>query len=255
MNSAIHPTIHPPRTAFGGPRRFEALRTLAVTTRYFRGQEICSQGEPADHWFWIIAGSARRSVIRPDGRRQIVDLLLPADCFGFTNGAEYDDTVEAVVADTYVGGCSRRDAEAVAESNPELAREIRQAAFETMSRLQTQLVIVGRVTALEKVGAYLLEMSARMSSRTSEGLVLPMSRYDIADYLGLSVETVSRSLTHLRERGAIKLIGPRSVRILDRAVLDGNIGPPHEDASWKRVAWAATVVPITSPRGHPTLPR
>jgi CRP-like cAMP-binding protein len=113
MNSSIHP----PRTACGGPRRFEALRTLAVTTLYCRGQEICSQGEPADHWFWIIAGSARGSVIRSDGRRQIVDLLLPDDCFGFTNGAEYDDTVEAVVADTYAGSCSRRDAEAVADSN------------------------------------------------------------------------------------------------------------------------------------------
>jgi hypothetical protein len=89
-----------PRTASGGPRRFEALRTLAVTTLYCRGQEICSQGEPADHWFWIIAGSARRSVIRSDGRRQIVDLLLPDDCFGFTNGAEYDDTVEAGVPES-----------------------------------------------------------------------------------------------------------------------------------------------------------
>jgi CRP-like cAMP-binding protein len=228
---------------------------LAVTTRYFRGQEICSQGEPADHWFWIIAGSARRSVIRPDGRRQIVDLLLPGDCFGFTNGVEYDDTVEAGVADTYVAGCCRRDAEAIAESNLELAREILRAAFEAMSRLQAQLVIVGRVTALEKVGAYLLEMLARTSSRSSEGLVLPMSRYDIADYLGLSVETVSRSLTQLKERGAIKLVGPRSVRILDRAALEGDVGPPHEDASWKRVAWAATVAPITSQRGHSTLPR
>ena len=164
-------------------------------------------------------------MIRPDGRRQIVDLLLPDDCFGFTNGAEYDDTVEAVVADTYAVRCSRRDAEAVADANPELAREIRQAAFEAMSRLQAQLVIVGRVTAIEKVGGYLLEMSARMSSRSSEGLVLPMSRYEIADYLGLSVETVSRSLTHLKERGAIKLLGPRSVRILDRAALEGDAGP------------------------------
>ena len=95
-----------------------------------------------------------------------------------------------------------------------------------MSRLQSQLLIVGRVTALEKVGGYLLEMSARMSSRSSDGLVLPMSRYDIADYLGLSVETVSRSLTHLKERRAIQLIGPRSVRILDRAALEGDAGPP-----------------------------
>ena len=227
--------LHSPRTAFGGPRQFEALRALAVTTRYCRDQVICSQGEPADHWFWIIVGSARRSVIRPDGRRQIVDLLLPADCFGFTNGAEYDDTVEAVVAGTYAAKCSPRDAESVAAANPELAREIRQAAFEAMSRLQAQLVIVGRVTALEKVGGYLLEMSARIEP-VQGGFVLPMSRYDIADYLGLSVETVSRSLTHLKERGAIKLVGPRSVRILDRAALEGDAGAPHEDVSWKRVA-------------------
>jgi CRP-like cAMP-binding protein len=175
-------------------------------------------------------------VIRPDGRRQIVDLLLPDDCFGFTNGAEYDDTVEAVLADTYAGRCSRRDAEAAADANPQLAREIRQAAFEAVSRLQAQLVIVGRVTALEKVGGYLIEMSARTSNRSSERLVLPMSRYDIADYLGLSVETVSRSLTHLRQRRAIKLIGPRSVQILDRAALEGDLGPPSEQTSWKHVA-------------------
>jgi CRP/FNR family transcriptional regulator, nitrogen fixation regulation protein len=232
MNSSIHP----PRTACGGPRRFEALRTLAATTLYCRGQEICSQGEPADHWFWIIAGSARRSVISPDGRRQIVDLLLPDDCFGFTNGSEYDDTVEAVVADTYAGSCNRRDAEVVADSNPELTREIRQAAFGAMSRLQAQIAIMGRVTALQKVGGYLLEMSARMSSRSSESLVLPMSRYDIADYLGLSVETVSRSLTHLKERGAIKRIGPRLVRILEHAALQDEVGAPHEDVLEARSA-------------------
>jgi CRP/FNR family transcriptional regulator, nitrogen fixation regulation protein len=232
MNGATHL----PRTAFGGPRRFEALRPRAVTAQYSRGQEICGQSEPADHWFWIIAGSARRSVIRPDGRRQIVDLLLPDDCFGFTNGAVYDDTVEAVAADTYAARCSRRDVEAVADSNPELAREIRQAAFEAMLRLQAQIAIMGRVTALQKVGGYLLEMSARMSNRSGESLVLPMSRYDIADYLGLSVETVSRSLTHLKDRGAIKLIGPRSVRILERAALQDEVCPQHEDVLKSRSA-------------------
>jgi CRP/FNR family nitrogen fixation transcriptional regulator len=139
-----------------------------------------------------------------------------------------------VVRDTYVGSCARRDAEALAETKPELAREIRRTAFEALSRLQAQLVIIGRVTAREKVGAYLLEMSNRLSPRSKE-CVLPMSRYDIADYLGLSVETVSRSLTHLKERGLIQLSGPRSVRIVDRAALEGedaSIG----DISWKRVA-------------------
>jgi CRP-like cAMP-binding protein len=69
-----------PQPAAGGPRRFEALMPLTVVSRCLRGQEICCQGEPADRWFWIIAGTARRRVIRPDGRRHIVDLLLPGDC-------------------------------------------------------------------------------------------------------------------------------------------------------------------------------
>jgi CRP/FNR family nitrogen fixation transcriptional regulator len=197
------------------------------------GQEICCEGEAADRWFWIITGTARRSVIRSDGRRQIVDLLLPGDCFGFTNGPEYDDTVEAVVRDTYVGSCARSDAEALAETKPELAREIRRTAFEALSRLRAQLMIVGRVTALEKVGAYLIEMSDRLS-RGSNECVLPMSRYDIADYLGLSVETVSRSLTHLKERGVIELSGPRSVRIRDRDALGGGESARCDDVSWKR---------------------
>jgi CRP/FNR family transcriptional regulator, nitrogen fixation regulation protein len=76
--------------------------------------------------------------------------------------------------------CARREAGTPAETTPELAREIRRTAFEVLSRLQAQLVIVGRVTALEKVGAYLLEISDRLSRRSSE-CVLPMSRYDIAD--------------------------------------------------------------------------
>jgi CRP-like cAMP-binding protein len=190
-------------------RQFDALTPLTSISRCSRGQQVCCQGEPADRWFWIITGTARRSVIRCDGRRQIVDLLLPGDCFGFTNGDEYGDTVEAIARETYVARCVRRDAEAAAECDPQLAREIRRATFEALWRLQSQLMIVGRVTAIEKVGAFLLEMCARVSSRSTDRVVLPISRYDIADYLGLSVETVSRSLTHLKQQRAIKLFGPR----------------------------------------------
>jgi CRP/FNR family transcriptional regulator, nitrogen fixation regulation protein len=204
----------------GRARQFDALVPLTSILCCSRGQQVCYQGEPADRWFWIITGTARRSVIRRDGRRQIVDLLLPGDCFGFTNGNEYDDTVEAVARETYVGRCLRRDAEAVAESNPQLAGEIRQATFEALWRLQSQLLIVGRVTANEKVGAFLIEIAARPSSCSNDRVVLPISRYDIADYLGLSVETVSRSLTHFTQLGAIKLSGPRSVWIVDRVALE-----------------------------------
>jgi len=224
----------------GCSRQFEALTPLASFFRCSRGQQIYRQGEAANRWFWIIIGTARRSVIRSDGRRQIVDLMLPGDCFGFTNGAEYEDSVEAVVGETYVAGCVRHDAEAAAESNPQLAREIRRAAFESLSRLQSQLVIVGRVTANEKVGAFLLEMSARLSSRSDTRVVLPVSRYDIADYLGLSVETVSRSLTHFKQQGVIKLFGPRSMGIVDRSALESGERAPNCDMTGETCLGAAS---------------
>jgi CRP/FNR family nitrogen fixation transcriptional regulator len=112
----MSPKVH--QAAAGGSRQFEALAPLASISRCSPRQQICRQGEPADRWFWIIAGSARRSMIRPDGRRQIVDLLLPGDCFGFTDGGEYDDSVDAIARETYVARCVRRDAEAVAKKNP-----------------------------------------------------------------------------------------------------------------------------------------
>jgi CRP-like cAMP-binding protein len=167
-----------------------------------------------------MSGAARRCVIRLDGRRQIVDLLLPGDVFGFTASDEYDYTVEAVAECTVVAAYPRRRVELLADSDPQLAREIRQIAFGALTRLQAQLLILGRITALEKVGSFILEMAARLSAERGNSVALPMSRYDIADYLAVSVETVSRAMTDLKQRGVIKLAGTRTVRIIDRDALE-----------------------------------
>jgi CRP/FNR family nitrogen fixation transcriptional regulator len=202
------------------PHPLTSLEQLAVTTARHRGQEICSQGRPADYWYCVISGAARRCVIRLDGRRQIVDLLLPGDVFGFTAADEYDYTVEAVAEGTIVAGYPRRRVELLADADPQLAREIRQIAFLGLARLQAQLLILGRITALEKVGSFILEMATRLSAERGSSVALPMSRYDIADYLAVSVETVSRALTDLKQRGVIKLSGTRIVRIVDRSALE-----------------------------------
>jgi CRP-like cAMP-binding protein len=160
-------------------------------------------------------------VAQPDGRRQIVELLLPGDFFGFTALTEYDSTVEAVAEGTIVASYPRRRVEMLAEADPQLSREILQVTFEALSRLQAQLMILGRITATEKVSSFLLKMAGRLSDQTLDHVDLPISRYDIADYLGLSVETVSRSLTSLKNRGLIALSGPRLVRIIDRDALEG----------------------------------
>jgi CRP/FNR family nitrogen fixation transcriptional regulator len=202
------------------PHPLKSLDQLAMITPFHRAQEICSQGSPADHWYYLVSGAARRCVIRLDGRRQIVDLLLPGDLFGFSVLDEYDSTIEAIAEGTVVAAYPRRRVEMLADSNPQLAREIRQVAFAALSRLQAQLLILGRVTALEKVGSFILEMVSRLSAANSNSVALPMSRYDIADYLAVSVETVSRSLTDLKHRGVIKLAGTRIVMIVNRNALE-----------------------------------
>ncbi|HJZ14747.1 MAG TPA: helix-turn-helix domain-containing protein, partial [Stellaceae bacterium] len=110
--------------------------------------------------------------------------------------------------------------EILAESDPKIARELREIAFAALSRMQTQLLILGRITASEKVGSFILEMAARLSEGESDQIALPVSRYDIADYLGISVETVSRALSDLKQRGAIRLSGTRTVSIIHRDLLE-----------------------------------
>jgi CRP/FNR family transcriptional regulator, nitrogen fixation regulation protein len=202
------------------PHPLQNLDALAVIVPYHRGQEICSQGRSVEHWYFLISGAARRCAIRSDGRRQIVDLLLPGDFFGLAFGDQSEATIEAVAENTVVASYPRPRIEVLADSDPKIARELRDIAFKALSRMETQLLILGRITALEKVGSFLLEMSARLSNGDTERVALPISRYDIADYLGVSVETVSRALSHLKQRGAIKLLSTRTVSIVHRDVLE-----------------------------------
>lgn len=212
----------------------QSLQALAVSIRCSRGQELCSSSRPAEYWYRVVSGSARRCVIRADGRRQIIDLLLPGDFFGFSERNEYDcdSTVEAVVEGTIVASYLRNRAEMMADTDPQLARELRHVAYKALSRTRAHLLLLGRVTAREKVGAFLLELIERCSGGATDTIKLPISRYDIADCLALSVETVCRSLTELKQRGVIALSGTRCVRIVDRQALEE--GDSDSDASFAR---------------------
>ena len=198
----------------------QTLESLAARIRYHRGQEIYEEDSPVEYWYRIISGMARRFSARADGRRQIVDLLLPGDVFGFGSRGKHHFAVEAIVDDTVVARFPRSRLEALADSDPRVARALRDAAAEAMSRLHGLILNLGRTTAEEKVGHFLLKIAERLSGGPADGMVLPMSREDIADYLALSVETVSRALTQLKRRGVILLLGTRRVRIIDRHALD-----------------------------------
>jgi CRP-like cAMP-binding protein len=154
-----------------------------------------------------------------DGRRYIASFLLPGDFFGFSAGQVHRFSVEAIIAGTIVARYPRRRVEMLAESDAEVGRRVREAAFESIARLQMRMLLLARGNALEKVCAFLLEM-ADQSADAADVFDLPMSRYDIADYLAIAVETVSRALTMLRSRGAIAFLGTRRIKIIDRNALE-----------------------------------
>jgi CRP/FNR family nitrogen fixation transcriptional regulator len=197
----------------------QVLEALALVSRYQRDEEIYSQEGSVECWYRVVSGGARRSTFRADGRRQTVDLLLPGDFFGFGVRGIHVFSAEAIADDTVIARYPVSRMEALAAFDPDTARKLPGIIVDGMSRLHRLLFILGRTTAEQKVGSFLLYMQERVGSGMADRLALPVSRYDIADYLALSVETVSRSLTGLKDRGVIALPGPREIRIIDRDAL------------------------------------
>jgi CRP-like cAMP-binding protein len=217
---------HDPDPAiFVQPDALTALDEVAVIRRCQRGQKIYGQEDPADCWYRVVSGLLRRFALRPNGRRQIVDFLLPGDFCGFAGGEEHHYfSVEAVMPDSVVACYPRWRVETLSDADPRVGQLIRQKAFDAIARLQCQVRILGRTRAPEKVGSFLLEMAARRARGPGDRFDLPMSRYDIADYLALSVETVSRAMTCLKRRGTIELAGTRQITIVDRDALQDTAG-------------------------------
>ena len=197
-----------------------SLESISTVAQFAPGDLIYLSGDPADYWYRILSGACRKCAYGLDGRRQIVDFPRPGDLFGYDAQTVHEFAVEAMVSNTTVARYPRRDAERVADSEPEVSKRIRELAFESVYRLQRRMLILGRASALEKVSSFLLEMTHSFRPISGQAVTLPMSRYDIADYLAMAVETVSRVLTCLREKGAIQFYGCRCVRIRDLSLLE-----------------------------------
>jgi CRP-like cAMP-binding protein len=196
------------------------LDSVATTMKRNRGEEIHSWEGEGEYWYRVISGAAKFYIVLPGGRRQILDLLLPNDFLGSSPCSPHYCTLEAVVNNTMIACYPRKSVEILARTNPEIGSQVQAMARGAVSRMQELALILGRTTAREKVGAFLLKMAERTSTLPTDRLMLLTSRYDIAEYLALSVETVSRSLTNLRHGGLISLSGPRRVKIMDRHRLE-----------------------------------
>ena len=217
MKARSHAADYYRRILSAQPHGLKRLDPAAAIMHCHREQEIPNSSGPAGHWYCVIVGAVRRSIIRTDGRRQILDLMLPQDFF--VSDSKRDGTIEAAVEETVLASYPGARIEQMAERDPLFAREVREVALQSLTRSQDQLQILGGITALEKVGSFLLSLDGRGSEKRGQ-VELPVSRYDIADYLAISVETVCRSITDLQHRGVIALTGKRTVKILNRDVLE-----------------------------------
>lgn len=186
---------------------------------YRKGTEIFGEQEPAEHVYQVKRGAVRSYKLLSDGRRQIGAFHLMGDIFGLENGERHRFTVEAVI-ETTVRMIKRESLRKVAETDAVVARNLLSMTTSNLEHAENHMLLLGRKTAVERVAAFIGEMDKRTGADT---MSLPMSRRDIADYLGLTLETVSRAVSRLHNEGVLAFLGKtqREIVILDRQKLRG----------------------------------
>jgi CRP/FNR family nitrogen fixation transcriptional regulator len=178
---------------------------------FSRNAEIYGEGESANYIYRVVSGVVRSSKLLPDGRRQIGAFYMPGDIFGLEPDEIRHFSAEAVTQTKLIA--LKWESMTAGEHSGAFLSELLQITMKGLRRTQAQLFLIGRKNALERVAAFLLDMAARSGHKDVVELAMP--RHDIADYLGLTLETVSRMLAELRAIGAIKLEGARRARLLD----------------------------------------
>jgi CRP/FNR family nitrogen fixation transcriptional regulator len=186
---------------------------IATEYSYRKDEEIYGEGEPSEYVYQVIRGAVRTYKLLNDGRRQIGAFLLPGDVFGLYSGSAHRLTAEAIV-DTTVRLVKRHNLEAAAGSNVKVAHNLWTMTASDLRHAEDHMLLLGRKTAMEKVATFLLEMDRRLAKAGM--MALPMCRRDIGDYLGLTLETVSRTLSQLSDQGVLVFSSARQIVLRNR---------------------------------------
>ena len=183
-----------------------------------KGEELFAEGDEAEYFYQVVSGAIRSYKLLSDGRRQIDAFHLPGDIFGLEVGGEHRFSAEAV-GDVQVIAYRRSRLSALIEEDAAFRDRIMNATLRSLERAQDHMLLLGRKTAQEKLATFLLDMAQRLSS-DHEHFDLPMQRSDIADHLGLTIETVSRTLTQFARSGLIRLLpAGRSIGLCNKMAL------------------------------------
>jgi CRP-like cAMP-binding protein len=195
-----------------------AARLPGRPMRLPRGGMVYAEGAAASELYKVVSGTIRTLRILPDGRRLVASFALPGEVFGLEGLGLHRFTAEAVT-ESVVIAFNRREIEDCIGREPQAAHSWQAFTLEELAAAQDRCILLGRKSACERVASFLLDLEAR-GEQQRDVIDLPMSRYDIADYLGLTAETVSRVLSSLRKRRLVADAGLHRLRIADRAMLE-----------------------------------
>ena len=194
----------------------QTIHLMGAVMSFPRNTEIFGESEAADYLYKVVSGGVRTYKILSDGRRQIGGFYLPGEIFGLEFADEHTCSAEAIT-DAKVLVIKRKAVMALADRNAAVARELFALTARELRRTQERVLLLIK-SAQERVASFLLEMAER--GLAGNAIVLPMSRQDIADYLGLTIETVSRTLTALESCAAIEVPSSRRIVLRNRSALN-----------------------------------
>ncbi|CAN7503031.1 helix-turn-helix domain-containing protein [Phenylobacterium sp. LjRoot164] len=196
-------------------RSIDAFGPIGVRMHFAAEEEIYAQEEDADLIYQVLEGAVRTSRLLSDGRRQIGDFYYPGELFGMEPGDKHSFSADAL-GDCTILAAKRSAVRHCGDQRERLEDLIWAATAQELARTQEHLFVLGRRGACEKVASFLMSASKRAKSDLTP---LAMSRQDIADYLGLTIETVSRTLTQLQSDGLVRFAGYRNFQVVRPAGL------------------------------------
>lgn len=194
-----------------------ATATQGQRRSFKDGVELFAEGDTAECFYKLLSGTVRTSKLLSDGRRQIDDFHLSGDIFGLEHGNQHRFTAEAI-GPVEVLAFRRSRFSRLLHDDPEFGDLLMESMLSSLDRAHDHMVLLGRKTAQEKLATFLLDLAGRLAK--NDQFDLPMRRSDIADHLGLTIETVSRTLTQMARDGFIKLAtGGRAITLTNRVAL------------------------------------
>jgi len=231
MSVAVHEirtAQHPAAASLRVTDAKSPLSAFGTVSHYSRNNTIFSEGDDAEYSYRVMTGAVRLSKMMPDGRRQIAEFALPGDFFGLNWLEDHALTAEALTDVTLI--CyGRGRLERLGDENREVRAELFSTLRHDLWAAQNHLVILGRQSANERVASFLIQLMGRSKQADKRSIDIPMTRQDIADYLGLTIETVCRTLTKLKQSGLIDIPSRHEIVVRNAAALRRAAQPEEQN--------------------------